>query len=147
MSKFLLFFVLGLFTLSSCKKDPKTFKIGDENLGGVVIQTDGSGEHGLVAAKSDQLAVNPGKNYAQSEAVVSNYTEGGSGWRMPSKDELVLIYNNKSKLGSFNSWYYWSSTKVDGGINHFTVNFNNGECKGNCSVGNYSFCSRAVKDF
>ncbi len=147
MSKFLLFFVLGVFAFSSCKKAAKTYKVGDENLGGVVIQTDASGEHGLVAAKADQLAINPGKNYAQSEEVVNKYGEGGNGWRMPSRDELVLIYNNKSKLGKFNTWFYWSSTKVDGGIYHYTVNFNNGECKGNCSIGNYSFCSRAVKDF
>ena len=143
----LLLFVSGLFILSSCKKDPITYKVGQEALGGVVVKTDASGEHGLVAAKTDQLSVNPGKNYEKSLEVVNAYNEGGAGWRMPTKDELITIYNNKSSLGTFNSWYYWSSTKVDGSIYNYTVNFKDGKCVGNCSVGNYSFCSRAVKDF
>ena len=144
---FLLPFALCVFILSSCKKDPVTYKVGQQALGGVVIKTDASGEHGLVAANKDQIAVNSGKNYEKSLEIVNSYNEGGSGWRMPNKDELIQIYNMKSSLGSFESWYYWSSTKVGESIQNYTVNFNNGNCTGNCSVGNYNFCSRAVKDF
>ena len=35
----------------------------------------------------------------------------GSGWRLPTKDELNLMYLNKDKIGGFASDYYWSSTE------------------------------------
>ena len=38
----------------------------------------------------------------------------GKGWRLPTKDELNLLYKNKDKFGSFNSETmdgYWSSTE------------------------------------
>ena len=41
-------------------------------------------------------------------------TNLGSGWRLPTKDELNLLYKNKDKFGSFNSETmdgYWSSTE------------------------------------
>ena len=44
----------------------------------------------------------------------------GDGWRLPTKDELNLLYENKDKIGGFkdkvdgfkdgNFWCYWSST-------------------------------------
>tara|TARA_B110000240_G_C13043633_1_gene260236 strand:+ start:34 stop:387 length:354 start_codon:yes stop_codon:yes gene_type:complete len=35
----------------------------------------------------------------------------GDGWRLPSKDELNLLYKNKEKIGGFLYSYYWSSTE------------------------------------
>ena len=40
----------------------------------------------------------------------------GSGWRLPTKEELNTLYLNKDKIGGFATFYYWSSTE--------TVNFN-----------------------
>ena len=50
----------------------------------------------------------------------------GDGWRLPTKDELNLLYENKEKIGGFaNNYGYWSSTEsgviawlklFDGGI-------------------------------
>jgi Protein of unknown function (DUF1566) len=37
----------------------------------------------------------------------------GDGWRLPTKDELNLIYINKDEIGGFASDYYWSSTEYD----------------------------------
>ena len=47
-------------------------------------------------------------------------TDLGNGWRLPTKDELNLIYLNKDKIGGLicihvNS-YYWSSTEVNTGL-------------------------------
>jgi len=36
----------------------------------------------------------------------------GDGWRLPTKDELNLIYENKDVVGGFASNYYWSSTEL-----------------------------------
>ena len=35
----------------------------------------------------------------------------GDGWRLPTKDELNLLYENKEKIGGFVIDNYWSSTK------------------------------------
>ena len=32
----------------------------------------------------------------------------GEGWRLPTKDELNLLYQNKDKIGGFAYDYYWS---------------------------------------
>jgi hypothetical protein len=35
----------------------------------------------------------------------------GNGWRLPTKDELNIIYKNKDKIGGFASSAYWSSSE------------------------------------
>lgn len=35
----------------------------------------------------------------------------GDGWRLPTKDELNLLYENKEKIGGFASNVYWSSSE------------------------------------
>jgi hypothetical protein len=37
----------------------------------------------------------------------------GDGWRLPTKDELNLIYENKNVVGGVANNYYWSSTEGD----------------------------------
>ena len=36
----------------------------------------------------------------------------GDGWRLPSKDELKILYENKDKIGGFADRVYWSSTEI-----------------------------------
>ena len=36
--------------------------------------------------------------------------ELGKGWRLPTKDELDKMYNNKDLIGNFVNTNYWSST-------------------------------------
>jgi len=35
----------------------------------------------------------------------------GDGWRLPTKDELNLMYKNKDKVGNFADNDYWSSSE------------------------------------
>ncbi|MCD8137397.1 MAG: DUF1566 domain-containing protein, partial [Parabacteroides gordonii] len=56
--------------------------------------------------------------------------EGKCDWRLPSKDELTTIYNNKSSLQAtgftaFKPNGYWSST-AETSDTHWRVNFDNG---------------------
>ena len=37
----------------------------------------------------------------------------GDGWRLPTMDELNLMFENKNKIGGFTSNGYWSSTEKD----------------------------------
>ena len=36
----------------------------------------------------------------------------GNGWRLPTKDELNFLYNNKNQIGGFASNWYWSSSET-----------------------------------
>ena len=49
----------------------------------------------------------------------------GGGWRLPTKDELDLLYENKNKIGGFALSDYWSSTEVDND-NVWLQNFTDG---------------------
>ena len=37
----------------------------------------------------------------------------GEGWRLPTKNELNLLYQNKDKIGGFANYGYWSSTEYN----------------------------------
>jgi len=37
----------------------------------------------------------------------------GDGWRLPSKDELNILYQNKNEISGFADANYWSSTELD----------------------------------
>ncbi|MDE6439678.1 MAG: DUF1566 domain-containing protein, partial [Bacteroidales bacterium] len=51
---------------------------------------------------------------------------GYTDWRLPTKEELMLLYANRNLIGGFqNAWWYWSSTEY--GESHCSVNFSNGE--------------------
>ena len=49
----------------------------------------------------------------------------GPGWRLPTKDELNMLYENKEEIGGFANNYYWSSTENDFG-NAWIRSFGNG---------------------
>jgi len=50
---------------------------------------------------------------------------GYTDWYLPSRDELKVIFENKSAVGNFLESSYWSSTEYDG-FNAFYVSFING---------------------
>ena len=54
------------------------------------------------------------KNWVDSKKACADL---GNGWRLPTKDELNLMYKNKDKIGGFANYhsnnYYWSSTEYD----------------------------------
>lgn len=36
----------------------------------------------------------------------------GPGWRLPTVDELNILYKNKDRIGGFKGKFYWSSTEI-----------------------------------
>jgi GH24 family phage-related lysozyme (muramidase) len=51
----------------------------------------------------------------------------GEGWRLPNKNELNTLYQNKDKIGGFANSFYWSSSKRDDGrYGYQFLNFVNG---------------------
>ena len=51
---------------------------------------------------------------------------GFNDWRLPNKEELNLLYIEKTKIGGFSIWY-WSSTQ--NGKRRWVQNFATGEQK------------------
>ena len=49
----------------------------------------------------------------------------GEGWRLPTRVELLLMYENKDEIKGFANNYYWSSTEY-GNLNAWGQNFTNG---------------------
>lgn len=71
-------------------------------------------------------------------------TELGDGWRLPTKDELNILFNNKDKIGGFAGGYYWSSN--DYGYDGAWVQmFNGGYQFGSSKKSTYSV--RAIRAF
>jgi hypothetical protein len=51
----------------------------------------------------------------------------GKGWRLPTKEELNILYKNKEEVCGFIYSYYWSSTENDNKLNaSWEQNFKNG---------------------
>ena len=133
----------GSFTLSATGASPaRTLAFS---------ATQAAGETGayvgnLQVCKTDEAT----SNWSTANSNCNNSTkEGKSDWRLPSKDELVTMYNNKSSLQNtagftaFVSSYYWSSTVYSSGA-HWIVLFYNGTTT-NCG-GTYSRYVRCVRD-
>jgi len=111
--------------------------------GGIIVYTDEKGEHGLVCSNNDL----GNANWNSAKQLCDNYNEAGfSDWRLPTKDELQLIYLllHRRKIGGFADNYYWSSTENNSGsawVQLFDGGIQNYDAKGNeCNV-------RAVRAF
>jgi hypothetical protein len=138
-----------------------TLQVGVLAEGGIVFYVDETGEHGLVAAMEDiegtyewgcyvwELTGADGESIgtgyqntldivsgcsetpiAASEALAYE-SEGYSDWYLPSKDELIEMYNTigngspEGDIGGFGNNWYWSSSEVNN-LYAWGVNFING---------------------
>ena len=71
-------------------------------------------------------------------------TRLGKDWRLPTKDELNVMYKNKNRIGGFADNYYWSSTEYEGNF-AWIQNFDDGL---QTSAGkNYAVYVRAIRAF
>lgn len=108
-------------------------KVGDAYLGGVVAYLLQPGEpgygkkhpHGLLAAKADA-----GKLVKWQEAInlAKEFRDGGfDDWRIPVKEDLIKLFNNKDLIGGFQVGNYWTSqlSKEDE-KGAYLINFYNG---------------------
>ena len=132
------------------------FAIGQSYGGGIVFYIDGTGQHGLIAATSDQstgalwgctttpitgadgIAIGTGNqntidimNGCGSAGIAAKLCwdlvlNGYSDWFLPSQDELNQMYLQKTAIGGFSSGYYWSSYESSVAEYAWAQSFNNG---------------------
>ena len=108
---------LSMFTVSALSS-AATPQIGDSYGGGVVLYVDGTGQHGLIAAKTDVTVNISGKEkgfftWYSAKVAANAFVEGYSDWFLPNKEQLHQIYSHRSALGGIESTYYWSSSESD----------------------------------
>ncbi len=138
---FRLFVLLGfILTIPSLCSFSQAIYIGESSGGGIVFYIDGTGQHGLIAASSDQSTGTQwgcygtsigatgtaiGTGQANTTVIINgcsdagiaarlcrNYNGGGySDWFLPSQDELNQMYIQRNVIGGFSSAYYWSSSE------------------------------------
>jgi hypothetical protein len=75
----------------------------------------------------------------------------GDGWRLPTKDELNVLYQNKDKIGGFIQsrccqLSYWSSTEYNSNT-AWTQNFINGNQNSDGQYKDWGYYVRAVRTF
>jgi hypothetical protein len=147
--------------------------IGESYGGGIVFYVYDNGKHGLIAATSDQSTgiqwsiTNPVTNavrngihggISNTERIIINQGAGSyaaqlcanyiggdyADWYLPSKHELNLLYLQKTVVGGFTSYFYWSSTEVSYS-GAWTQNFNGG---GQVNLGKVNaYYVRAIRAF
>jgi hypothetical protein len=115
----------------------QTYKVGDKLDSGIVYYVDGSGKHGLIAATKDCGKLNWGDAVTACNAL-------GTGWHLPTKDELTKLYKMSDKVGGFGGAYYWSSTEMDR-TDAWFQDFRGGVQNANDKVSKHDV--RAVKTF
>lgn len=116
--------------------------IGAKYEGGIVFYwNDSTGQHGLIATEKDFEVK---YNWEQAKEKCDNLIAGGkTDWRLPTRDELMLLFANRNLVGGFNKGTYWSSTEGTTGAWGLGFNF------GYQYDGKKSYISsvRAIRDF
>lgn len=153
------------------------YTIGEALGGGRIFYLDATNNHGLITALADQSGgakwnhtSNPYSNinaysYTNGAANTTNiiaaigsagnaagvcrtYTGGGfNDWYLPSRDELNLLYAQKSIIGNFQAFYYWSSTASSTyNASAWSQEFGSG-MQSNISDKTYLYFVRAIRAF
>ncbi len=108
-----------------------TPQIGESYGGGVVFYVDGTGQHGLIAAKIDM----PGHSFKKEEGFFNWYgakdaanafVEGFSDWVLPNREQLNKLYLNRSAVAGMAATVYWSTSEGDA-ESAWAENFASGE--------------------
>ena len=71
----------------------------------------------------------------------------GDGWRLPTRLELLIMYDNKDEIGGFANNYYWSSSEFDNDYAWLQLFSNGFQLIGSKGSGNYVRAVRDIKNY
>ena len=151
-----LFIVLNIFFISCKKDETTTaLKPGDNYKRGIIFYLDTTKTQGLIAAPIDQSITDPCWNGIFVITGAASNTDGSTNnlaeisaqensgtyaaricriyngdsyknWFLPSKDQLNILFNQKSRIKSFTAAIYWTSTEESEG-SEWVQDFETGE--------------------
>ena len=136
----------GTSWISTAPAAPTTHIIGESFGGGKVFYITPNALHGLIAETQDQAvttwySANDAISFSSNHSVAGqNYTD----WRLPTKNELNLLYIQRTVVGGFANGSYWSSSEVDD-VNAWYQAFYSGSQ--NVGSKSFTFTVRAVRSF
>ena len=129
-----------------------THTIGESYGGGKVFYVTTDGLHGLIAETQDQSSSCSWYDAQDIISTSSNHSTAGklfTDWRLPTKNELNLLYSQKSLVGSFSTNGYWSSSEDGRTSQGYEIGwlqvFNNGTQTS--SYKNLTYYVRAIRSF
>ena len=96
-----------------------THTIGETYGGGKVFYITTDGLHGLIAETQDQSNSSTWYDAQDKISTFSNHSTAGklfTDWRLPTRNELNLLWLKKTMVGGFADYYYWSSTEINSTI-------------------------------
>ena len=154
---------------------PTIVNIGDHYGGGIVFIVDDAKQHGLIAAEADQSIDAPwfngtflattatsnvdgddntkkiisaqGNTGVYAAKLCKDYNGGGfHDWFLPSKDQLAILYLQKSFVGGFANQVYWSSSEYDVG-EAWVQDFTNGDQNIDNTSDGANVHTRAIRQF
>jgi hypothetical protein len=127
-----------------------THTIGESYGGGKVFYVTTDGLHGLIAETQDQSISCDRKDAQDVFSTSANHSAEGklfTDWRLPTKNELNLLYSQKSLVGVFANSVYWSSTEDKNNTNNFwQQDFSTGSQLSTSSNGTNAYV-RAIRSF
>lgn len=92
--------------------------------------------------KVDIISV--GVDWSSAKSLCKNSVVGGyTDWRLPTKAELAMLYQNKNVIGGFSKTRYWSSTEYVNDLNAWSLDFSSGHLSGTDK--DYEYRVRAVR--
>ena len=91
-----------------------------------------------------EIAANDFPNMMIWDEAVRECASLGTGWRLPTKEELATIYQHKDSIGGFTSDLYWNSEDIDPFMAG-CQNFYSGKVSSFSKI--YSCRTRAVRTF
>jgi len=123
-----------------------THEIGESYRGGIIFYVTPNGRHGLIAETQDQgkCSFYDAQDYISTSSKHSKEGQKFTDWRLPTKNELNLLFLKKDLVGGFGYNYYWSSTEDDYN-NAWIQDFNYGYQ--HFSAKNYMYYVRAIRAF
>lgn len=170
-------------TAQPAESSATAHSIGENYGGGIVFYVDSNGQHGLIAAKTDQgtgtawyggrytttsaratevgtgsknttmiiSSQGPAKSTPYAASVCDNYSVTVDGityddWYLPSKEELNLLYAQRTVVGGFTKNFYWSSTETNSKYALGLYFLNGDQFPHDKSGSNYSHV-RAIRSF
>ena len=84
--------IIGTFSMTSCKKEV-ILTVGMEHQGGIIVSIDETGKHGLLMATEGVEKTN---YWAVAKEQCETYN--GVDWRLPTKEEMLIIHGNNNIL-------------------------------------------------
>jgi hypothetical protein len=106
---------------------------------------------GLMVQATDITGNSPGYLSTVNSLCDNSTLAGYTDWRLPTQNELAILYNNRIVIGGFTTsgtiTYYWSSTVYNNSSGHWVQDFSSGAQNVSYDGSNGNYRGRCVRNY